>query len=89
MPHNFDEMVLSHRASIIAAYGHIEEQMRSYRMSYPHAYKWIMQAEDRYRLLIIAAGYNSGNTGRAQELEAIITKNPKLSNVEIITRFTH
>jgi hypothetical protein len=87
MPYDFSEMTRSHRGSIVAAYAHIEDQMRQYRNNYKNAYEWLMRVDPKYAIIILATGYNSGNGGRARELENIITNNPNLQPAEVMEKF--
>jgi hypothetical protein len=87
MPYDFSEMTRSHRGSLIAAYAHIEDQMWQYRNNYKNAYEWLMRVDPKYAIIILATGYNSGNSGRARELENIVVNNPSLQPAEIMERF--
>jgi hypothetical protein len=61
--------------------------MRQYKNNYKNAYEWLMRVDPKYAIIILATGYNSGNGGRARELENIVTNNPSLQPAEIMERF--
>ena len=69
IPYDFHEMIESHRASVLTAYAHLDRQMREYR-DHPDksAYEWLISEGKMYSPYILAAGYNSNNTGRVGDL---------------------
>lgn len=62
-------MIESHRASVLTAYAHLDRQMRDYRaLRDQSAYEWLLSEGKMYSSYILAAGYNSNNTGRVGDL---------------------
>ena len=62
-------MIESHRASVLTAYAHLDRQMRDYRaLRDQSAYEWLLSEGKMYSPYILAAGYNSNNTGRVGDL---------------------
>lgn len=88
IPYDFHEMIESHRASVLTAYAHLDRQMREYR-DHPDksAYQWLLSEGKMYAPYILAAGYNSNNTGRVGDLLMVLRWNPPPEVV--MQRFYH
>ena len=86
IPMEFPDMTKSHRASLLIAYGHLDRQLREYRdHSDPSAYEWLVWVWKSYAPYILAAGYNSNNTGRVGDLLIALRWHP--SPEEVMKRF--
>ena len=71
----FETITANHRTAMFAAKAHIEMQWEEYRKR-PKLYAWLIGEGKSYAPYILAAGYNSNNFHRANEIERIIVESP-------------
>lgn len=62
-------MISDHKTSILAACAHVTNQYREYQRS--KAYSWFKGIDTLYKLVVLAAGYNSNNTHRVRDISNV------------------